>query len=73
MSDPGAFVIHRLRAKPVEYTVRISHFVRDDAWVMGMSVHDVADPDAVQRERVAADLRHAAILLETGEWTIDDR
>jgi hypothetical protein len=25
--DPGEYILHRLRAKPVEYTVRIRHFV----------------------------------------------
>jgi hypothetical protein len=68
MSGADAFVIHRLRAKPVEYTVKIRHFVAAGEWVMGVSVHDVADPDEVQRERVAEDLRYAATLLENDEW-----
>lgn len=69
MNNPeNAFVVHRLSAKPVEYTVRITHFVSGGEWVMGASVHDVAGPDAVQRERVAADLRNAADLVETADW-----
>lgn len=63
-----SFVVKRLRAKPVEYTVKISHYVSGGAWVMGVSVHDVSEPDEVQKERVAADLRYAAELLETGDW-----
>jgi hypothetical protein len=66
--DPNAFVIHRLRSKPVEYTVKIRHFVSAGEWMMGVSVHDVSEPDEVQRERVAADLRRAADLVEEGEW-----
>ena len=66
--NPNAFVIHRLRSKPVEYTIKIRHFVSGGEWVMGVSVHDVSEPDEVQRERVAADLRRAAELMEEGEW-----
>jgi hypothetical protein len=71
-TNPDAFVINRLRAKPVEYTVKISHYVSGGEWVMGVSVHDVSEPDEVQKERVAADLRYAAELLETGEWSAID-
>ena len=66
--NPNAFVIHRLRSKPVEYKIKIRHFVSGGEWVMGVSVHDVSEPDEVQRERVAADLRRAAELMEEGEW-----
>lgn len=71
-TTPDAFVVNRLRAKPVEYTVKISHYVSGGEWVMGVSVHDVSAPDEVQKERVAADLRYAAELLETGEWSAID-
>ena len=66
MSD--TFVIHRLRGKPVEYEVRIRHFVSGGKWVMGVSLHGVSDPDEMQRTRVAHDLRQAADWIETGEW-----
>lgn len=69
MNAQDTFVVHRLRSKPVEYTVKIRHFVSGGEWVMGVSVHDVSEPDEAQKERVAADLRYAAELLETGEWT----
>lgn len=68
MNDQDQFVIHRLRAKPFDYTVKISHFVQGAAWVMGVEVHGIAEMDAEQRSRVAADLRYAAELLETKEW-----
>jgi len=42
MSGESAFVVHRLRAKPVEYTLTISHFVRDGQWVMSVGVNDVS-------------------------------
>ncbi len=61
----SAFVVHRLRSKPVEYTVTISHFVRAGQWVMSVGVDDVAE-DRENRLRVAADLRAAA------EWIEED-
>lgn len=61
------FVVNRLRSKPVEYTVAISHYVSGGEWMMGVSVQNVSDPDDVQRERVAADLRYAADLIEKGD------
>jgi len=64
------FVINRLCSKPVEYTVKILHFVSNGEWVMGVSIHDVSEPDEVQKERVAADLIYAAELLETAEWSV---
>lgn len=57
------FVIHRLRSKPVEYTVRIKHFVSGGQWMMSVGVEDIAEDD-VNRDRVADDLRDAAILIE---------
>lgn len=63
MSGESAFIVHRLRAKPVEYTVTISHFVRDGKWVMSVGVDDVAD-DRENKLRVAADLRAAADWIE---------
>jgi hypothetical protein len=66
MNDPrDAFVIHRLRAKPVEYTVKISHFVQDGEWTMAITVLDL-DDDQETKSRLAADLRVAADWLENG-------
>lgn len=61
MSDQ--FVVHRLRSKPVEYTVRIRHFVVDGKWQLGVTVLDIAEDDE-QKSRVAADLRRAADMLD---------
>lgn len=61
MSDQ--FVVHRLRSKPVEYTVRIRHFVSGGEWQMGITVLDIADDDE-QRTRIASDLRQAADILD---------
>ena len=68
MSDADAFVIHRLRAKPVTYTATISHFVQAGEWVMGISLGDIGDMDEEQRGRIAADLRAAADLVESADW-----
>lgn len=62
MSDQ--FVVHRLRSKPVEYTVRIRHFVAGGEWQIGVTVMDVADEGPEECIRVASDLRTAADLLE---------
>jgi hypothetical protein len=62
-NDPDQFVIHRLRAKPVEYTVKIRHFVGDGKWMMGVTVCDLADTDR-NHVSVAADLRYAAEMCE---------
>jgi hypothetical protein len=59
----NAFVVHRLRSKPVEYSVDIRHFVVAGEWTMGVTVRDVAD-DAEGRRRVAADLRRAAEMID---------
>lgn len=67
-NDPDAFIVHRLRAKPIEYTVKIRHFVSGGRWMMSISLHDVSAEDDVQKERVAEDLRRAAELMEAGEW-----
>lgn len=64
MSDQ--FVIHRLRSKPVEYTVQIRHFVSGGSWQMGVTVLDLAEGDEA-RSRVADDLRYAADMLESCE------
>lgn len=53
------FIVHRLRAKPVEYTVTIAHFVRAGEWVMSASVKDVGD-DTENCLRVADDLEVVA-------------
>lgn len=65
-----AFMVRRLRRKPIEYTVTISHFVSGGTWVMGVSVRGVSEMDEVQRDRIATDLRHAADLVETAEWEV---
>jgi hypothetical protein len=59
----SAFIVHRLRSKPVEYTVTISHFVRSGQWVMSVGVNDIADTRE-DRLRVAADLAAAARWIE---------
>jgi len=65
MTDPrDAFVIHRLRAKPVEYNVAISHFVAQGDWMMSVTVNDVSMETLDERARVAEDLRAAARLVE---------
>lgn len=61
MSDQ--FVVHRLRAKPVEYSVDISHFVRDGKWVMQGRVNNIAETKE-DMLRVAGDLRALAQWLE---------
>lgn len=57
------FVVHRLLTKPIEYTVRIKHFVLGGAWTMSVCVQDVAEDD-INKRRVADDLRAAAEMLE---------
>jgi predicted RNase H-like HicB family nuclease len=58
------FVVHRLRAKPVEYSVSISHYVRDGQWVMRVAEITGVATDRENMLRVAADLRKAAEWLE---------
>lgn len=63
--DPrDQFTIHRLRAKPVEYSVVIRHFVAEGEWQMAIELRDV-DTDQENRERIAADLEVAARWLRT--------
>lgn len=70
MSDPrDAFVIHRLRAKPVEYSVTIRHFVSEGEWQMSMTVEGAED-DTVNRLRVAEDLEVAASWLKGGSRNV---
>lgn len=67
MADPrDAFVIHRLRAKPITYSVEISHFVGDGDWMMSVTVNDVSMENLDERSRVAEDLRACAALIERG-------
>lgn len=61
-NEPNQFVVHRLRSKPVEYTVTIRHFVVGGEWQMGVTVQEV-DEDDTNRERVADDLEVAARML----------
>ena len=64
MADPrDAFVIHRLRAKPVEYSFKVVHFVTDGDWCLGIEVNDL-DEDPETKRRLAADLREIATWLE---------
>jgi hypothetical protein len=63
MSGESAFIVHRLRSKPVEYTLTISHFVRAGEWVMSVGVNDIANTRE-DNLRVAADLRAAARWIE---------
>lgn len=58
------FVVHRLRAKPVEYTIRISHYVSDGLWTMRAAAVDGVDVTKENMLRVAADLRTAAKWIE---------
>lgn len=62
MSDQ--FIVHRLRAKPVEYNLKIRHFVADGEWIMGVTVIDVDIEIAEEARRVADDLRRAADMIE---------
>jgi hypothetical protein len=62
------FVIHRLRAKPVEYTVKIRHFVERNEWMIGVIVCDIEENER-GRLSVADDLRRCAEMLEDRELT----
>jgi hypothetical protein len=62
MSDQ--FIINRLRAKPIEYAVELSHVCDDGEWHLGIAVFDVCE-EASSRRRVAGDLRRAAEILAT--------
>ena len=57
------FVVNRLRAKPVEYTVRISHFVAAGEWQMAIEIEDIGPMDLENKKRIAADLQLAAELI----------
>jgi hypothetical protein len=57
------FVVHRLRAKPIEYTIKIRHFVSGGVWMMGVTVCDIEESERA-RLSVADDLRRAAELCE---------
>ncbi len=56
------FIVPKLRAKPVTYTVEISHFVQDGQWALAVNPIGVAQ-DKANRQRVAADLEAAAVIL----------
>lgn len=63
VSDPrDAFVIHRLRSKPVEYSITIRHYIAAGDWQMSVTVEGAAD-DNENRCRVAEDLDIAASWL----------
>jgi hypothetical protein len=64
------FIIHRLRAKPVEYNVTIRHFVADGQWMASVIVRDVDIEIDEEARRVADDLRWAADMIE-GELRAD--
>ncbi len=57
------FVIHRLKSKPVSYSVGISHFVSHGEWQMAITVTGVGE-DNENKRRVATDLRAAAEMLD---------
>lgn len=57
------FVIHRLRSKPVEYTITIKHFVSGGEWTMSANLNGV-DKDEESKKRIAFDLRMAADWLQ---------
>lgn len=57
------FVLKRLRAKPVTYTVEISHLAVGGEWQMSVTVRDLVEDDE-QSRRVASDLRLAADILD---------
>jgi hypothetical protein len=61
MTNP--FVLKRLKAKPVTYTVELSHFAAGGAQQFGVVVRDIR-MDAEGKRRVAADLRLAAEWIE---------
>jgi hypothetical protein len=63
INNPDQFVIHRLRAKPVEYTVKIRHYVSDGKWMMAVTVYDIEDSERAHLA-VADDLRRAAEICE---------
>lgn len=67
MTDELAFIKNRLRAKPVNYTVEIGHFVANGEWSMSVAVNDIGPMDEENRRRIASDLRRAADLLEDPE------
>lgn len=71
MSGESAFVVKRLRSKPISYTITISHFVRAGEWVMSV---DGVEMDPENMLRVAADLRKAAEWIEAdyGAAPVDD-
>lgn len=63
VGESDQFVIYRLRAKPVEYSVRIRHFVSGGEWMMGVTVYDVAESDRAKLA-VVDDLRRAIEIFE---------
>jgi hypothetical protein len=52
-----------LRAKPVEYTARIRHYVEANQWMMSVQIEGAGEDDENKR-RVADDLRRAAVIIE---------
>lgn len=60
------FVIHRLKSKPVSYTVGIRHFVSHGQWQMGIEVMGAGE-DEENKRRIASDLRAAAEMLDPTE------
>lgn len=69
ISAGNAFVVKRLRAKPVTYTVEISHFASGGEWMMGVKVHGVGHSE-MDKANIASDLREAADRIEN--WDIQE-
>lgn len=67
MTNP--FVVARLKAKPVEYAIRISHFVSGGEHQQSVAIEDL-HIDAENLKRVAADLQWAldSITKQLAEW-----
>jgi hypothetical protein len=64
------FVLHRLRAKPVTYTVEINHFVSDGKWTCRLKLIGIGDLTEQQRKNISADLEWAAEQTKSGEFEL---
>jgi hypothetical protein len=62
-ADADRFIIHRLRSKPVEYTITLRHFVSGGEWMLGVLVNDIENSQRA-KEAIASDLRYAAAMLD---------
>ena len=62
-NERDQFVIHRLRAKPVEYTIKIRHFVSGGEWMIGATVCGIEE-NARAKLSVVEDLRQVIEMFE---------